>query len=332
MSKKKLTQERLKELLNYDPDTGIFTWRVYKRNVSPGDVAGGINKNTGGYIQIGIDHVRYYGHRLAWLWCNKHFPDKDVYHINGNKSDNRIENIKESSVPCKELTQERLKKLLTYDPNTGVFVCKVNRRRVAKKGDTCGFIRDNGYVVISLNDKEHRAHRLAWLYVYGYFPENGIDHINRNPSDNRIKNLREVSQSCNIRNTGNFSNNTSGVKGVSFVNRENRWVAYIDIYRKRKTLGRYKSFDNAVCSRLAMEQCLGWEGCDSSSPAYKYVQENIVKFQIKRDIKSEIEIWFNMRELPYGDSCNASVWKSLIAWLDDQSAEDGLMTAAGENR
>ena len=71
--------------------------------------------------------------------------------------------------------------------------------------------------------------------------------------------------------------------------------------------------------------------CDWIKNHWDEFSDNL-KFQIKRDIKSEIEIWFNMREMPYGDSCNASVWKSLIAWLDDQSAEDGLMTAAGENR
>jgi len=71
--------------------------------------------------------------------------------------------------------------------------------------------------------------------------------------------------------------------------------------------------------------------CDWIKNHWDEFSDNL-KSQIKRDIKSEIEVWFNMRELLYGDSCNASVWKSLIAWLDDQSAEDGLMTAAGENR
>lgn len=254
----------------------MFTWAIGNNNVSIGDIAGCINKNLGGYVQISINRKKYYGHRLAWLWVNGAFPKKDICHINGDLSDNSINNLKEFTKTNEPITQERLKKLLTYDGETWLFTCKVNRRRVAKKGDIPGFVR-NGYLFVGLENNEYRAHRLAWLYTYGYFPENGLDHINRNRLDNRIKNLREVSQSCNIRNIGNLINNTSGVKGVSFIKKENRWVSYIGIHGKRKTLGRYKSFDNAVCARLATEQCLGWNSCDSLSPAHKYVMENIAK-------------------------------------------------------
>jgi len=69
--------------------------------------------------------------------------------------------------------------------------------------------------------------------------------------------------------------------------------------------------------------------CDWIKNHWYELSDNL-RSQIERDIKSEIEVWFNMREMPYGDSCNASVWKNLIAWMDDQSAEDGMMTAAGE--
>ena len=82
-----------------------------------------------------------------------------------------------------------------------------------------------------------------------------------------------ASQSCNLRNTGNFAHNTSGVKGVSWSKLTNKWEACIKINRKKKHLGMYKNFDDAVCARLAGEQCLDWEGCDSNSPAYLYVKE-----------------------------------------------------------
>jgi hypothetical protein len=111
--------------------------------------------------------------------------------------------------------------------------------------------------------------------MYGYWPENVIDHKDRVRHHNWIKNLREVSNQCNQRNRGNSKNNTSGVKGVSFDNVTNKWRPYIKINNKLFRLGSYKEFDNAVCARLAAEQCLGWSGCDSNSPAFQYVKDFI---------------------------------------------------------
>jgi len=125
--------------------------------------------------------------------------------------------------------------------------------------------------VISVDGESYQAHRLSWVYYYGVFPDDFLDHINRDPSSNQISNLREVSQQCNIRNTGNSKRNTSGIKGVRWVKPNKRWAAFIVVSQKNISVGYYKLFSNAVCARLAAEQCLGWSGCDSSSPAYKYV-------------------------------------------------------------
>lgn len=110
---------------------------------------------------------------------------------------------------------------------------------------------------------------------YGYWPENDIDHKDKIKHHNCIRNLRETSRQCNMRNMGNRKDNTSGVKGIHWDKLNKKWKTQISINRKRKTLGYYKDFDNAVCARLAGEQCVGWEGCDSNSPAYQYVKENI---------------------------------------------------------
>lgn len=114
-------------------------------------------------------------------------------------------------------------------------------------------------------------HRIVWLYHHGYLPENGLDHINRNVTDNRISNLREIAQSCNVKNAKQRSDNRSGVRGVSWMRRDSLWVSQIKGPGKSLYLGRYEDFDEAVCSRLAAEQCLGWENCDSQSPAAQYV-------------------------------------------------------------
>jgi len=173
-----------------------------------------------------------------------------------------------------KLTQTRLQELLHYDSNTGVFIRKINGLGY-KKGDKAGYINSTGYVQIKVNNIRYFGHRLAWLYVYGYFPEYGIDHRDRVPWHNWISNLREASCQCNARNTGNHITNTSGVKGVCWKKRDEKWSAYIMVFGKDKHLGLYKDFTEAVCARLAGEQCLNWSGCDSSSPAYRYVRRYI---------------------------------------------------------
>jgi hypothetical protein len=170
------------------------------------------------------------------------------------------------------ITYERLHKLLDYDPDTGVFTWRVNRGDKIKVGQKAGAETAAGYTRIKIGPRNYFAHRLAWLYTHGYFPESKIDHINRVPSDNRLLNLREVSQSCNIRNARIFCTNTSGVTGVGWVAKGGRWRARLTINYKTYYLGDYDDFDEAVCARLAAEQCLNWEGCDSDSPAYRYVQ------------------------------------------------------------
>jgi hypothetical protein len=105
------------------------------------------------------------------------------------------------------LNQKTLKKYLNYDPETGVFKRKINSGK-AKIGDVAGGINGSGYICIRINSVKYRAHRLAWLYVHGKFPDNQIDHINRVKNDNRIDNLRDVTQSVNARNRDLLSTNT----------------------------------------------------------------------------------------------------------------------------
>lgn len=172
------------------------------------------------------------------------------------------------------LTQDRLKELLDYDPETGVFVWKVDKG-TALKGTHAG-TNSLGYVVIQIDKKIYGAHRLAWLYAHGYLSENDIDHIDRFPSHNWISNLREVSHQCNLRNCGNPKNNKSGIKGVCWSSCRRKWVAQIVVARKTIPLGRYDTKLEAAKARLKAEQDNNWSGCDSSSPAYKYVMEHTV--------------------------------------------------------
>ena len=169
---------------------------------------------------------------------------------------------------------DRVQELLDYDPATGEFYWRESRGRM-RAGAVAGHIRPDGYIQLAVDQKLYKAHRIAWFYVHGYFPEHQIDHIDRDPANNKIENLREVSRTCNMRNCGNRTDNTSGVKGVSWAKRTGNWYAQIRVNNRSFNLGHYDDFDDAVCARLAAEQCVGWEGCDSSSPAYQHVKNFI---------------------------------------------------------
>jgi len=93
MAKANLTAERLRELLNYDPDTGVFTWRVRMGRGRPGTVAGCVASK--GYWRIIIDHSIYWAHRLAWFYVHGTWPAHDIDHLNGSRVDNRISNLRD---------------------------------------------------------------------------------------------------------------------------------------------------------------------------------------------------------------------------------------------
>lgn len=125
-----------------------------------------------------------------------------------------------------ELTAHRLRELVDYDPVTGLFTRRVQSSNRVRVGSVAGSIhRDSGYVFICVDGKRYRAHRLAWLYTGGKWPEHHIDHINGNTSDNRWSNLRLATNAENMRNTAAYRNNTSGYKGVHFHKPSGRWRA-----------------------------------------------------------------------------------------------------------
>ena len=122
------------------------------------------------------------------------------------------------------VSQSYLKSLISYSPDTGLFTNLV-RRHTAKKGCNCGFITSAGYVEISIKGNYYKAHRLAWLYMTGKWPEDQIDHINRVRNDNKWSNLRESNNTQNKMNSGVYKNNSSGLKGVTWDNRSGKWRA-----------------------------------------------------------------------------------------------------------
>jgi hypothetical protein len=133
------------------------------------------------------------------------------------------------------LTQARLKELLHYNPETGIFY---------KNNVEFGCNDKDGYLLIWVDGKTYRAHRLAFLYVSGEIPKNTVDHINQIKQDNSFINLRLATISENKQNmTKPVVGNTSGYLGVSFCNTYKKFVAGIKVNGKRKQLG---YFDTAI--------------------------------------------------------------------------------------
>lgn len=173
-----------------------------------------------------------------------------------------------------KLTQEILKELLHYNPETGVFIwkersfkmfshCK-NPERICNSwntrysGKVAGYKRKNEkihYNIINISNgkvKLYAAHRLAFLYMTGKFPEDQVDHINGNGYDNKWNNLRSISNQENSKNVSISSLNTSGFTGVYWDKERKKWAVTISINNKTVSGGRFMNKEDAIIKRKQM--------------------------------------------------------------------------------
>ena len=146
----------------------------------------------------------------------------------------------------KMITQDRLKELLNFNENSGLFTWNVRRCGRAEKGAIAGSTNAIGYIQIQVDGKNYLAHRLAWLYIHGVFPTSDIDHINGNRADNRLANLREATRSENKQNQRNANcNNSSGTFGATWHKQTKKWKAQIMLNGKNYHIGLYDTKEEA---------------------------------------------------------------------------------------
>lgn len=232
-------QSRVREAVLYDADIGALTWlRPRSSKLKVGDRVGWTSGNGARLVRVaGIETT---AGRLIWLYIHGVLPTQHVEHINGDAQDLRLSNlrlcVKRAGTP---LTLERLRTVYHYNPDTGEFLdLRAPRRR--RRMPSGGNINGSGYLILRIDKRAYRAHRLAWFYVHGCWPSKDLDHANGNPLDNRIDNLREAEDAENLANSRRPRTNTSGYKGVSWSKGAKKWRADICVRGHRICIGYYE--------------------------------------------------------------------------------------------
>ena len=148
---------------------------------------------------------------------------------------------------------ELLRRCLRYDPATGEFL----RLTGPRAGKPAGGLDLHGYRQVAFMRKLHKAHRLAWLYVHGEWPDRHIDHINGDKLDNRIANLRLATPAENGQNRNRMNrNNTSGLPGATLHKQSGRWMAQITHQRRHIYLGCFGTAEEAHRAYLDAKRAL----------------------------------------------------------------------------
>lgn len=138
------------------------------------------------------------------------------------------------------LSFEEAYRVLRYEPDTGRFFWRVHMGRKTRAGKQAGCAGPEGRNVIRVHGRIYQAARLAWLITYREWPENDVDHINGDPTDNRLCNLRAATRGQNMANKRMHKNNTSGVKGVHLHRQTGKWRAVVRINGKNRHLGLFE--------------------------------------------------------------------------------------------
>jgi len=174
------------------------------------------------------------------------------------------------------LTQEQLRKLVRYSPVVGAFEKLVGQGTKAspKRWKLLGKSNaDNSYIYLMIRGKRYQAHRLAWLYMHGEFPEHEIDHIDGDRTNNAISNLRKATHAQNAANAQMSKKNSSGIKGVSWSKAAKKWVARIITNGEVAFNAYFKNIEDARSAIEAKRIELHGEFANNGKHRYKIEEE-----------------------------------------------------------
>lgn len=138
------------------------------------------------------------------------------------------------------LSRAYLKRILPYNPSTGVWRWKITCNGFVAKNSRAGYINSQGYEIIRINLRGYKAHRLAWFYMKGCWPRR-VDHKDTRKANNRWKNLRVATHGQNVANSKLRRDSTSGLKGAYFKRARAKWFSAIRFNTKLKHLGYFES-------------------------------------------------------------------------------------------
>lgn len=154
------------------------------------------------------------------------------------------------------LTAPHVREVLDYNPETGTIIRRKSRARW--QGKAAGMVDAYGYLVIKIGSRTYKAHRLAWLHFYGEWPAGMIDHINGDKADNRIANLRDVTNQVNVQNArkARSSNKSTGLLGAHWDEHSGCFLSRIGVNGKLVRLGRFDSQEAAHAAYLEAKRRL----------------------------------------------------------------------------
>lgn len=236
----KLTHAELTRLLDYDPETGVFRWRVDRRNgAKAGDVVGRRSRYCN---QINIKGNSYTSRRLAWFYIYEEIPRNNLFVKNGDKYDDRIDNLGMLPDKPKELTHEYLKQCIDYNPETGEFKWKITTGD-AVYGNSAFWINvvrnNNIRPKTSILGDKYMTSRLIVFWMTGYMPSSNRVVM---PIDNNVLNLKWSNIKVGSKSEMQMKRKNNGMmasKGVHFNKCAKKYSTYIRINGKQKHIGYY---------------------------------------------------------------------------------------------
>ena len=287
--------ERIRELFDYSPETGDLIRRGRPECRMLRDVP-----ERAGLVRV--DGDRFSIQHVIWFWWFGEVSANIIRHKDGDRRNNRIDNLETNTHRIKEKlskpptktnrtkgefkhggtwkrrdnlpTQEELLADFDYIPETGELLNTRFRGGTSLRGAVAGSVDKCGYRFIAYKGKKYPAARMIWCWVHGSWPEHEIDHINKERDDNRLINLREAARTCNQRNKTLSKNSTTGIKGITINKRTGGYVAQITYEYKSIFLKHSHDLSMAVKARWEAEVRFEYPDAFTDSTAFRYLVDN----------------------------------------------------------